>query len=62
MNFSLNLRTHTTLIICLFMFTAASGQKELKKADKQFQLKAYELAIENYKLQLAGEAQYTQVA
>jgi len=56
MNFSLNLRTYTTLIICLFMFTALSGQKELKKADKQFQLKAYELAIENYKLQLEKDA------
>ena len=29
-----------------------NGQNDLKKADKQFELKAYELAIESYKLEL----------
>ncbi len=56
MNLGFNLRTHTTLFACLFMFTSLSGQKDMRKADKQFELKSYELSIENYKIQLEKDA------
>ena len=48
----------TTTITSLLILMASSqvfSQKDLRKADKQFDLKAYELAIENYELELAND-------
>lgn len=60
MNLGFNLRTHTTLLACLLIFSSLSGQKDMRKADKQFELKSYELSIENYKIQLEKDADCVQ--
>ncbi len=42
-------------LVTLWLPTTMIGQKELKKANKQFELKAFELAIDNYKVALQKE-------
>lgn len=45
-------KTTTTLFLVFAMALISFAQKDVRKADKQFELKAYELAIENYELEL----------
>jgi len=49
-------KTITTMFMVLTMSAISFAQKDLRKADKQFDLKAYELAIENYELELKNDA------
>lgn len=48
-----------TFLLILLASSQAFSQKDLRKADKQFDLKAYELAIENYELELTNDPSCT---
>jgi len=45
----------TTILLILLATGHVFSQKDMRKANKQFDLKAYELAIENYELELKND-------
>jgi len=59
MKLDFKMKTTTTLLLVFTMSVLSFAQKDLRKADKQFQLKAYELAIENYELEFKNDADCT---
>ena len=42
----------TVLFFTVFTFHSSYSQKDIRKADKQLELRAYDLAIKNYKAYL----------
>lgn len=59
MKLDLKMKTTTTFLMVFAMSVASFAQKDVRKADKQFKLKAYELAIENYELELKNDSDCT---